>query len=120
MATLTLRDLDESLKLSLRMRAARHNRSMEEEARQILRAALAAPEPPALNLFDSIRSHFEGLGDVQLDIPPREPPREPPDFSHFDVAKRVRTSAAKPAARPAAKTAARTRKPARPSRSGVE
>ena len=40
MATLTIRDLDETLKRSLRIRAANRNRSMEEEARQILRAAL--------------------------------------------------------------------------------
>ena len=46
MATLTIRDLDDSLKLSLRMRAARHSRSMEEEARQILRHALQGDEAP--------------------------------------------------------------------------
>lgn len=39
MVTLTIRDLEESLERSLRMRAASRNRSMEEEARQILRAA---------------------------------------------------------------------------------
>ena len=40
MATLTIRDLDDTLKQSLRIRAAHRNHSMEEEARQILRAAL--------------------------------------------------------------------------------
>jgi plasmid stability protein len=43
MATLTIRDLDDALKL--RMRAASRNRSMEE-ARQILRAALTEAERP--------------------------------------------------------------------------
>jgi antitoxin FitA len=111
-ATLTLRDLDDSLKLKLRMRAASHNRSMEEEARQILRAALAAPSEPAQNLFDSIRSHFEGLGDVQLQIAPRERVREPPDFSNFVVATGKRPLAGKTAA-PSASPA---RKPRRTSR----
>lgn len=39
MASLTIRNLDESLKTDLRLRAARHGCSMEEEARQILRQA---------------------------------------------------------------------------------
>ena len=41
MATLTIRNLDEGLKARLRLRAAKHDRSMEEEARSILRGALA-------------------------------------------------------------------------------
>jgi antitoxin FitA len=95
-ATLTLRDLDDSLKLSLRMRAASHNRSMEEEARQILRAALTEPPAKGLNFLETIRSRFKGLGDVQLEIPPREPGREPPDFSDFVLPKKPRSLAAKP------------------------
>src|ERR1051325_3649817 len=55
MASLTVRQLDEKLKKLLRMRAARHGRSMEDEVRVILRAAAEdtgrdAPElinPPA-------------------------------------------------------------------------
>jgi plasmid stability protein len=39
-AMISIRNLDESLKARLRMRAAYHNRSMEEEARVILREAL--------------------------------------------------------------------------------
>ena len=42
MATLTLRNLDEGTKAQLRVQAARHGRSMEEEARTILRAAMEA------------------------------------------------------------------------------
>ena len=55
MATLTIRDLDEDLKRSLRMRAASLNRSMEEEARQILRAALQGATPAAADLATRIR-----------------------------------------------------------------
>ncbi len=80
MATLTIRDLDESLKRSLRMRAAGRNRSMEEEARQILRAALLESPVPAKDLASRIRARFAGLGDVELSVPEREPVRTPPSF----------------------------------------
>lgn len=81
MATLTIRDLDESLKRSLRMRAASRNRSMEEEARQILRAALSEAPVPSVDLATRIRARFAGLGDVALKVPEREPVRTPPSFS---------------------------------------
>lgn len=80
MATLTIRDLDESLKRSLRIRAARQNRSMEEEARQILRAALVETAAPVQDLAVRIRNRFAGFGDVQLSIAEREPVRPPPSF----------------------------------------
>jgi phosphopantothenoylcysteine decarboxylase/phosphopantothenate--cysteine ligase len=41
MASITIRQLDESLKQQLRLRAASHGRSMEDEVRTILRAAAA-------------------------------------------------------------------------------
>ncbi len=80
MAPLTIRELDESLKRSLRMRAASRNRSMEEEARQILRAALLESTAPAKDLASCNRARFVGLGDVALNVPQREPVREPPSF----------------------------------------
>jgi len=42
MASMTIRDIDDSLKARLRLRAAKHGRTMEDEARDILRAALSA------------------------------------------------------------------------------
>lgn len=78
MASITIRNLDEPTKRRLRIRAAHHNRSMEEEARSILRDALAKGEPPAKNLAEVIRARFRRLGGVQLQLPPREPMREPP------------------------------------------
>ena len=79
-ATLTIRDLDDSLKSRLRMRAAARNRSMEEEARQILRAALQEPVAPTLDLGTRIRARFAALGDMQLAIEARQPLREPPEL----------------------------------------
>ena len=80
MATLTIRDIDEALKRSLRIRAASRNRSMEEEARQILRAALLEAPNPDTDLAARIRARFEGLGDVVLPGIEREAVRPPPRF----------------------------------------
>lgn len=80
MATLTIRDLDETLKRSLRVRAASRNRSMEEEARQILRTALLESPLPATDLATRIRARFAGLGDVELPLGEREPVRPPPSY----------------------------------------
>jgi len=79
MASITIRNLDEDLKLRLRIRAAEHGRSMEEEARDILRRVVAETPPPR-NLAAAIRGRFAALGGVDLDLPPREPMREPPHF----------------------------------------
>lgn len=40
MATLTIRNLDDEVHAALRVRAAHHGRSMEEEVRQLLSAAI--------------------------------------------------------------------------------
>jgi len=77
MASMTIRGIDDVLKARLRVRAAKHGRSMEDEARDILRAALSAQPPRARTLVDSIRARIEPLGGVELDIPPRDPMREP-------------------------------------------
>jgi len=42
-ASLLIRDLEDDVKLKLRVRAARNGRSMEAEAREILTHAVAAP-----------------------------------------------------------------------------
>ncbi len=78
MASITVRNLDAHIKRRLRIRAARHNRSMEEEVRNILRVTLADESERSLGLADAIRRRFEPLGGVELQLPPREPMREPP------------------------------------------
>ncbi len=79
-ASITVRNLDESLKKRLRIRAAENGRSMEQEARDILRAALDEDGSPARGLGTAIHGLFEPLGGVDLSIPPREPMRELPDL----------------------------------------
>ncbi|MGH9783520.1 MAG: FitA-like ribbon-helix-helix domain-containing protein [Terriglobia bacterium] len=76
MASVTIRGLDETTKSRLRIRAAQHGRSMEEEVRQILKLTLANPEPPR-NLVQSIRARFAPLGGVELPDAPRDPMRRP-------------------------------------------
>ena len=79
MASITIRNLDDDVKTRLRKRAAGHGRSMEEEARMILREAVERKAGPA-NLASAIRARFAPFGSVELEIPPREPMREPPRF----------------------------------------
>jgi plasmid stability protein len=78
MASITIRRLDEATKARLRVRAARHGRSMEEEARTLLRDAVREDVATAGNLADAIRARFRRLGGVELRLPAREPMREPP------------------------------------------
>ena len=81
MASLTIRNLDDPLKALLRTKAAHNGRSMEEEARQILRAALASTSPKR-NLADDIWNRFAPLGGVDLEVDDlrTETLREPPTF----------------------------------------
>ncbi len=81
MATMTIRNLDDELKARLRIRAAQHGKSMEEEARSILRDALKSEPLSGKELVQRIREMVEPYGGIELELPPREPMREPPDFS---------------------------------------
>ena len=81
MARITIRNVEEALKSRLRVQAALHGRSMEDEARDILRSALnRGPVAPG-KLAASIRARFARLGGVELPPVDREPMREPPSFS---------------------------------------
>jgi plasmid stability protein len=80
MASITIRNLEDALKARLRMSAARHGRSMEEEARTILRAALAHEAAAGQDLVQRIRTRFASLGDVAFAQPEREAMREPPNL----------------------------------------
>ena len=80
MATVTIRRLDEKTKAKLRVRAAQNGRSMEEEAREILRRALEREPAAATDLATAIRELFLPLGGVELELPERGPMREPPDL----------------------------------------
>jgi plasmid stability protein len=83
MATLTIRNLDEGTKAQLRIQAARHGRSMEEEARTILREAIEASQPSAATkqgLGSRIQAHFAPFGGVELELPEHSSQPTPAQF----------------------------------------
>jgi antitoxin FitA len=81
MPSITIRSLDHWTKERLRVRAAQRRRSMEAEARHILRAALAEDDTPVTDLASAIRRRFHRLGGVDFSLPARQPMRPPPDLA---------------------------------------
>jgi plasmid stability protein len=81
-ASLLIRKIDDRTKARLRVRAAEHGRSMEEEARTILAKELRpqAKTEREENLYEAIRRYVEPLRGFDLNIPAREPMRKLPDF----------------------------------------
>lgn len=80
MASITIRQLGDETKHRLRVRAAQHGRSMEEEARDILRGVLSTDTPASVDLASAIHARLGPLGGIELDLPVREAVRPPPDF----------------------------------------
>jgi plasmid stability protein len=82
MASITIRKLDDQVKLKLRVRAAQHGRSMEEEAREILSSAIAETPAKETNPYDAMRARMKaaGIRGVNLPEPERGPWRKDPDF----------------------------------------
>jgi plasmid stability protein len=79
-AALHIRNIDETVKRRLQVRAARHGRSMEAEARAILAEAVSEPADSA-GLFTTLLDRFGALGGVDLDLPAREERARAADFS---------------------------------------
>lgn len=80
MATITIRKIDDDLMARLRSRAAEQNRSIEDEARAILHAALFVVPHSPRNLAEAIRARVGDNGGWELDIPSRQPITNPPEF----------------------------------------
>ena len=80
MAILTIRNLEDSIKAKLRIVAAEHGQSMEEEVRQILKRSLIN-ESREKGLATRINQHFAEAGGVSLPLKNRSLPRSVPDFS---------------------------------------
>ncbi len=77
MASITIRNLEPDTKRRLKIRAAMNGRSMEQEAREILKSTLAQTAKKKANLAERIRAIFGPLGGVDLERLPREPLRDP-------------------------------------------
>ena len=77
MPSIIIRNLDDTTKRALKIRAAINGRSMEQEAREILKSALAHTPKRRANLAERIREIFRPLGGVELERLPREAIRDP-------------------------------------------
>ena len=77
MASITIRNLEDDIKQRLRVRAAEHGRSMEEEVRDILRRVMSDADTPR-DLAAAIRARVTPGARADLDLPAREPMHVPP------------------------------------------
>lgn len=67
MASIIIRNLEEATKRKLKIRAATNGRSMEQEAREILKSVLARAAKKQTNLAERVREIFSPLGGVELE-----------------------------------------------------
>jgi plasmid stability protein len=70
MAAVSIRNLDDTVRERLRVRAAAHGRSMEAEMRAILVEAVREPSDDE-RLLEALADRFGELGGVDLELPPR-------------------------------------------------
>ena len=77
MASITVRNFDESVKNSLRVRAARHGWSMAQEIRQILQQTVAPAQAQQISFAERVNQRFAGLKLNKLPIPARLTPCQP-------------------------------------------
>ncbi len=82
MGSISVRKLDDETLERLRLRAAEHGVSMEEEARRILKSALTA-DMGEYGLGTRIHNMFKDLGGFEL--PERDPSDHRPLPDIFDV-----------------------------------
>lgn len=68
MAQVVVRQLEEDVKARLKRRAERHGRSMEEEAREILRNAVRTKGQPVGGLGSRMAERFRKAG-LEADLP---------------------------------------------------
>jgi plasmid stability protein len=81
--TMTIRNMDDPIKIRLRVQAALHGRSMKDEAHDIdiLQTTLPTEPAPGASLVDAIRARVTPLGDVELELPVREAIRAPRELA---------------------------------------
>ena len=80
MSTLTVRNIEPAIKDKLRVTAAAHGHSMEEEVRSILRQAMTQVAKPS-GLGSRIHERFAAMGNVTLPLPERS---DLPRFASFE------------------------------------
>lgn len=83
MPTLTIRNIDEWTHQALRVRAAKHGRSMEAEVRDLLEQIVRQPDKTPGEIGREIHAAFAKLGgadDLIARLPERAPLPEPVRF----------------------------------------
>lgn len=80
MSTLTVRNIEPVIKDKLRLMAAAHGHSMEEEVRIILRSAMMQAAKPS-GLGSRIHARFAAMGGITLPLPARS---DAPRFADFE------------------------------------
>ena len=80
MSTLPVRNTEPVIKDKLRLMAAAHGHSIEEEVRSILRQAMTEVARPS-GLGSRTHARFADMGDVALPLPERS---DPPRFASFE------------------------------------
>lgn len=81
MANITIRDLPDSTKKSLRIQAARAGLSFEAYARHILQKASSSGDFRLFNILDLAKKYFGSKHGVELELPKRRSKRHSIDFS---------------------------------------
>ncbi|MGB0694907.1 MAG: FitA-like ribbon-helix-helix domain-containing protein [Rhodospirillaceae bacterium] len=66
MARINIRDIEDDVKNRLKLRAARHGRSLEEEVRTILRQAAGGMNGP--ELLAAMQQNFGAENGIDLDL----------------------------------------------------
>lgn len=81
MATLTVRGINEDTKARLRLRAARHGRSMEAEVRALIEeAVLPQATPTEKGLGTWLHQQLSGIEGLEIPEPDRSEPARYVDF----------------------------------------
>jgi antitoxin FitA len=79
MTSITIRNVDETVKRQIKMIAASNGRSMEAEVREILKDAVSR-KPQTRNIGQTIHQRFKKHGGVELVLPRRGSTRKLLDF----------------------------------------
>ena len=80
MNSIIIKNFDDDLIIRLQKRAEYSGRSLEAEAKEILRVVLTESEENSLHLADKIKERFSHFGDIEIPIISRDPLREIPNF----------------------------------------
>jgi antitoxin FitA len=80
MAAVSIRNLDDTVRQRLRIRAAAHGRSMEAEMRAILVDAVREPGDDE-GVLGALVARFGQLGGIDFDLPSRSAPPRAVDFT---------------------------------------